>query len=143
MQASEAAYALIKRFEGFSETPYLCPAGMRTIGYGHVIKPQATISARITVSQAEKLLEKDIQAFEKIVQAQVGIILNQSQFDALVSFVYNIGETAFMRSTMLKRIKQNNHAAAAKEFARWVYVKGQKMPGLIARRAAEAALYAS
>lgn len=134
---------LIKHFEGLSLTAYICPAGHPTIGYGHLI--QGKDIKRITLEAAENLLINDVKYAERAVKHLVGVRLAQNQFDALVSFVFNLGAFALKRSTLLKRINNNQHEDAPDQLKRWVYgrVNGkmQKLNGLVRRREAEATLY--
>jgi len=133
MHTSEQGIALIKRFEGFSATPYICPAGKNTIGYGHVIGAGEDFSGPVSEEDAEKLLQDDVKVPEQAVNRLVTAQLNQNQFDALVSLIYNIGAAAFQNSTLLRLINTEN-PAASEQFDRWVYAGGQKLDGLIARR---------
>ena len=142
MKASEKAYALIRRFEGCRLTAYRCPAGVWTIGYGHTsgVVPGMSIS----VSQAEELLAQDVAVAEGIVNAERICGLRQCQFDALVSFVFNVGGANFRKSTLLARIKVNaDDNGIMDEFLRWVYGGGVVLPGLQKRRLEEMRLYFS
>lgn len=157
MQTSPAGIALIKHFEGFSATPYQCPAGYWTIGYGHVLKSgqcplvsgkkasssfrQETECVSITETQAEELLLQDISYIEGSVKRLLPVPLTQGQFDALVSFTYNLGPGALQRSTLRQKVLRLDHSSAVLELSKWVYAGGQKLPGLVKRRRAEAKLY--
>ncbi|MCD6035213.1 MAG: muraminidase [Rickettsiales bacterium] len=134
---------LICRFEGFSSKVYICPAGYPTIGYGHLIRPEnkAQFSGPITKAQAEVLLRKDVETAEQAVLRLVTVPLTDGQFDALVSFVFNLGAGAFQGSTLRSKINRGEHADAAKEFEKWIFAGGKKLSGLVARRAAEAERY--
>lgn len=131
---------LIKRFEGFSATPYLCPAGYWTIGYGHVLKSR-TNGTSITELQAEALLLQDVKNTEGDVRRLIPVALTQGQFDALASFTYNLGAGALQRSTLRQKILRGEHENAVLEFQKWVYAGGRKLPGLVKRRAQEAIFY--
>ena len=133
---------LIKRFEGFSRTVYFCPAGYPTIGYGHVVKDDEDFSAGIDEAQAEELLRQDAQIAERAVLRLINVPLTDGQFDALVSFTYNLGGGALQRSTLRRKINREEHAEVPKQFMRWVWAGGRKLKGLVRRRAAEAGLYA-
>lgn len=137
MQCSEQGIALIRRFEGFCATPYRCPAGKWTIGYGHVIRANESFPHAITQEDAKQLLQKDIAATEQAVCRRLKFRLAQHQFDEVVSFVYNVGITAFSTSTMLKKLNSGDVAGAGQEFARWDYVSGAKVAGLTRRREEE------
>jgi lysozyme len=142
MQTSDIGLALIQRFEGFSPTPYLCPAGIRTIGYGHVIQPWEKAALRVVDEDAASLLLRaDVADAERAVHRFIAASLSQSQFDALVSFTFNLGAGALQRSTLRRVINRGEHDAVPRELMRWVWAGGRKLTGLARRRAAEAALY--
>ncbi|MDO4826413.1 MAG: lysozyme [Bacteroidia bacterium] len=141
MKASEKAYSLIRQSEGLRLTAYRCPAGVWTVGYGHTagVVPGMGIS----LEQAEAFLRQDIETAEGIVNAE-HLNLRQCQFDALVSFVFNIGGGNFRKSTLLMKVKVNpDDNSIMDEFLRWVYAKGKVLPGLQKRRLAEMKLYFS
>ncbi len=141
MKASEKAYSLIRQFEGLRLTAYRCPAGVWTIGYGHT--SGVTEGMTISIEQAEEFLRQDIEAAEGIVNAECPN-LRQCRFDALVSFVFNVGEGNFRKSTLLMKVKVNpDDNSIMDEFLRWVYAKGKVLPGLQKRRLAEMKLYFS
>ena len=133
--------SLIKRFEGLYLESYLCPAKVWTIGYGHtkgVVKGQ-----KITEEEAEDFLKKDLAAAEKTVNS-LNVQLTQNQFDALVSFVFNLGSGNFLSSTLCKKVKKDpNDSTIRNEFGRWVNSKGKKVPGLVKRSQEESELYFS
>ena len=133
---------LIKRFEGFSPTVYFCPAGYPTIGYGHVVKKGEDFSAGITQDEAEKLLRIDAQIAERAVLRLITVPLTDGQFDALVSFTYNLGSGALQRSTLRRVINRQNHSNVPSQLMRWVWAGGRKLRGLVKRRKAEGVLYA-
>jgi lysozyme len=139
MQISDKGLDLIKRFEGLRLDAYRCPAGIWTIGYGHTgsgVREGLTI----TPLKAETFLRADVGRFGEGVEECAGPC-TQGQFDALVSFAFNLGLGALRASTLLKLHQLGQHKLAAAEFARWVYAGGKELPGLVRRRAAEAALY--
>ncbi|MDB5698004.1 MAG: hypothetical protein JWN69_808 [Alphaproteobacteria bacterium] len=141
MQLSAIGLALIRDHEGLRLDAYLCPAKVWTIGYGSA-GPGVRAGLRISEAEAEALLRSDVARFEQGVGRIAGRC-TQGQFDALVSFAFNLGLGALMSSTLLKKHKAGDHQAAAAEFARWVNARGRRLPGLAKRRAAEAALYLS
>jgi lysozyme len=142
MKISEQGLALIRRFEGFSAQAYRCPAGVMTIGYGHTISAGEHFpAAGLSVDEAEILLKKDVEATEQAICRLVDAALNQQQFDALVSFVFNIGIGAFRRSTLLRWLNKGEKLAAAAQFERWVFAGNKKLPGLVTRRNAERELF--
>jgi len=140
MKTSQAGLDLIKEFEGFEAEPYICAGGKNTIGYGHVIKKGEAFDT-ITEETATALLADDVEDAEGAVNDYVHVELTQNQFDALVSFVFNIGGIAFYRSTLLKKLNKGDYEGAAKQFTRWVYAGGRKLNGLIKRRQAEMELF--
>ena len=132
---------MIAGHEGLRLEAYLCPAGVWTIGYGHTkgAKPGMTI----TRQRAEALLKEDLLTAENTVN-RLYLKLNQNQFDALVSFVFNVGSGNFLRSTLLKKIQANaNDPSIAEEFNKWNRGGGRVLPGLVKRRQQEAELYFS
>lgn len=144
MKTSANGIAHIKEFEGFRGKRYLCPANKPTIGYGHVIvdSERATLwNVELTEDQATKLLMKDLVRFEDAVSAMVAVPLTQGQFDALVSFAYNLGEAKLRSSTLLKLLNAGDYEGARKQINRWVYSKGKKENGLIRRRARETEMF--
>ena len=142
MKTSAAGFALIQQFEGFSPTPYLCPAGFRTIGYGHLIR-EAELGRLTRVNEAEAgtLLVRDVKIAEAAVGRFIAVALHPNQFDALVSFTFNLGAGALQRSRLRRVINRGEHGAVPAELMRWVWAGGKKQLGLVRRRAAEAALY--
>ena len=141
MKTSPKGIALIKEFEGLRLKAYKCPGGVWTIGYGHTagVKPGMVISE----AQAEEYLKADLIAFERYLNG-LGLALNQNQFDALVSFIYNVGTGNFSNSTLLRKVRANpQDNSIMDEFLRWVYSKGRVLPGLQRRRLAEMKLYFS
>ena len=154
MQASDACYDIIKRFEGLARVDkttglvhaYPDPAtggDPWTVGYGHT-GPDVKTNTVWTKEQAEAALRRDVQAFASRVEGALGgARTTQGQFDALVSFSFNVGIGNLKSSTLLKLHKAGNYSAAATQFARWNKAAGKIMKGLTLRRAAEAALYRS
>ena len=140
MKTSEKGIDLLKILEegkGFSSKSYLCSAGKRTIGYGHVILPDDNIIEPITEDQAEDILEKDVSAAESAINKYVKVPLTQNQFDALVCFVFNVGKTNFKTSTLLKFINEQLWDKIPKQFMRWVYHDKKLIKGLENRRKIE------
>lgn len=139
---SQAGIALIQNAEGYSPFVYKDAVGLPTVGYGHLLLPGEKIKEPLLPIDAQKLLEFDVQKKERKVNSLVVVTLNQAQYDALVSFTFNVGEGALSKSTLLKRVNQKRHPEVPYEFHKWVYAKGKKLNGLVRRRAAEASLYA-
>ena len=162
--ASQRCLRLIKSFEGICDgdpttvnlDPYLDPVGIWTIGWGHAIRVNgrflkgqadkalayAVYPGGITLAQAEDLLANDVGADEIYLNA-VFPNLTQNQFDAMVSFTFNVGLGEFEKSTLYKKIKAADIDCAGGQFGRWIYSDGKKLPGLVKRRAAERDLFLS
>jgi lysozyme len=140
MIISPEGLALIKEYEGLRLKAYRDAVGVLTIGWGHTGK-DVREGMTITQNEAEELLRIDLQKFEAAVKRLVKVQLTQSQFDALVSFTFNLGEYALERSTLLELLNKGQFAAAGDQFGRWVNAGGKPLPGLVRRRAAEADLF--
>jgi lysozyme len=141
---SEQGFAIIREFEGFHTNAYLDTGGVWTIGFGTIKYPDgANVKKGDTCAkdQAELWLKNDCQWVDACLDKYVKVNINQNQFDALASFVYNIGETAFVKSTMLTLINQNSLTSAASQFDRWVFDNGKRIQGLVNRRAKEKSLF--
>jgi lysozyme len=156
---------IIKQFEGFVPHLYICAAGYPTIGYGHVVLASdyygkitgaklldiynksglklAQNTCSITLKEAEELLLRDTQKFEQAVLRLIDVPLTDGQFEALVSFAYNLGPAALQRSTLRRKVNRGEHSDVPVEFKKWVWAGGRKLSGLVRRRQAEAHLYAS
>jgi lysozyme len=141
MNISQEGLDLIKHFEGLRLDAYKCPAGVWTIGYGST-GPHVYEGLTITEEGAEAFLRADVMRFEEGVAKSAGEC-TQGQFDALVSFAFNLGLGALRSSTLLKLHKAGDHVGAAAQFGRWTLAGGKRLQGLIRRRAAEAKLYRS
>jgi len=146
MTVSNKGYALIKEFEGLRLKPYLCSANVPTIGYGSTFYENGTrvklTDAPITESKAMDLLKVTVSKFALKVDAMVKKDITQNQFNALVSFAYNVGSGALASSTLLKLVNINpNDAMISKEFLKWTKAGGVKNKGLENRRIKESALY--
>lgn len=134
---------LIKRFEGFSPIIYICPAGYPTIGYGHLVRDheQDRYQQGITEQEAEDLLRRDVQGAERAVLRLIDVPLTDGQYDALVSFTFNLGAGALQRSTLRRKVNREAHAEVPAQLMRWVWAGGRRLRGLVRRRSAEAKLY--
>lgn len=140
--------SLIKQFEGFSAKPYICSGGAKTIGYGATYYPnglRVTMSDKaITEAQATTMLMNMLKTYEKSVDSFCRDDINQNQFDALVSFAYNVGVNALKNSTLLKKVNKNPQDVTIRnEFLKWNKANGRALKGLTNRRIAEADLYES
>jgi lysozyme len=136
---NEAGRNLLKEFEGLRLDAYLCPAGVWTIGYGSTFGVHP--GDRITPAEAETLLIKDLDQFEKGVAKLVKVPLSTNQFSALVSFAYNLGLGALEESTLLRVLNKGDYQAAANELLRWDKANGVPLAGLTRRRKAERELF--
>jgi GH24 family phage-related lysozyme (muramidase) len=143
-QISRRGIDRIKKHEAFRAEPYRDQAGHMTIGWGHKILPNETYT-RITTEQGERLLQIDLAMAEEVINRKVAVPISQNQYDALVSFAYNVGAQAFADSTLLKKLNARDYAGAADELLRWKYVTqgGNKVvsSGLLARRNDERELF--
>lgn len=142
---TEEGLNLIKRFEGFSPTMYVCPAGYSTIGYGHVVlaHEQVQFAAGITQAEATKLLRKDVSIAERAVLRLISVPLTDGQFDALVSFTFNLGAGALQRSTLRRKVNRGEHESVPAELMKWVWAAGKRLLGLVRRRQEEGIVYTS
>lgn len=136
---------LICRFEGFSPTIYLCPAGYPTIGYGHLVTEanKEQFLDGINELEALDLLKADVQNAENAVLRLITVPLTDGQFAALVSFTFNMGSGVLQRSTLRRKVNRGEHSAVPAEFMKWVWAGGRKQKGLVKRRKAERAVYCS
>lgn len=142
---TDVGLELIKRFESFSPTVYVCPAGYPTVGYGHVVldgEPER-LAGGIDEDEAEDLLRLDAGIAERAVLRLIAVPLTDGQFDALVSFVFNVGAGGLQRSTLRRKVNRDEHSAVPAEFMKWIWAGGRKLKGLVRRREAEARIYAS
>ncbi|AYO54377.1 lysozyme [Acinetobacter wuhouensis] len=141
---SENGFAIIREFEGLELKAYQDTGGVWTIGIGTIKYPNGNRVKEgdtCTQTQAEQWLKDDCVWVDACLDKYVKVPVSQNQFDALASFVYNIGENAFKKSTMLTLINQNNLTAAANQFDRWVFDNGKRVQGLVNRRAKERKLF--
>lgn len=145
MKASEDVKKFIKGQEGNKLEAYRCPAGVWTIGYGHT-GADVRAGMKITQAEADRLFDQDLSVFERqltdMIHANSIKGLRQNQFDALLSFAYNLGLSRLRGSTLWRKIKADiNDPTIADEFMRWVYAGGVRLRGLERRRAAEAEMW--
>jgi lysozyme len=139
MKISQEGVDLIKHFEGCELEAYLCPANVWTIGYGHTFNVKE--GDVIDQEAAEALLIEDLEEFEGYVISMVEAELEQHQFDALVSWTFNLGPANLKESTMLNRINYGPLSDVPFQLQRWNRAGGKVLDGLVKRRAAEAALW--
>ena len=139
MKTSNQGKNLIKEAEGLRLDAYRCPAGVPTIGWGHT--KGVRMGQHITVQMAEDMLVEDIGPIERLLNG-MRINFRQEQFDALVSWIFNLGAGNFKSSTMYKRILENaNDEEITDQLIKWTYSGKQQLPGLMKRRVAEANLF--
>jgi lysozyme len=147
IEVPKTAIELAKRFEGFHKVPkadpgrarpYICPAGYWTIGYGHLCDPK---HPPITEAEAEAYLARDLQSALAATLLYCPVLATETdgRLAAIVDFTFNLGAGRLQTSTLRRRTNQRNWSAAASELRRWVYGGGKVLPGLVARREAEAA----
>ena len=139
LKTSQEGIALIKKFEGCELTAYQCSAGVWTIGYGHTkgVEKGMTISKE----SAEEMLVEELHEYEGYINNHVTCPLSQNQFDALVSWVYNLGSSNLLASTLLKVLNKGDYDGVPAQIKRWNKAGGKVLEGLIRRREAEALLF--
>lgn len=145
MDTSNKGKAIIKQYEGFRSKPYLCPANVPTIGYGatyYLDGSKVKLSdPAISEADADRLLDKMLLKYEQAVGRYTQVPLTQNQFDALVSFCYNVGAENLRTSTLLKKLNAKDYARAGDQFLRWNHGGGKVLQGLVNRRNAERKLF--
>jgi len=146
MTPSKNCIDLIKKFEGFRSEAYQDSVGIWTVGYGSTMWPDGKNvqpGQRMTIQEAEAVMTWELtRKGKEILSGLPTTIINQNQYDALVSFAYNLGVGALLKSTLFKKLKVNpNDPSIRTEFMRWVNAGGKRLTGLVGRREAEANLY--
>ena len=139
MKISQEGLSLIKKFEGCELKAYHCAAGVPTIGYGST--HGVTMDMEITQEEADELLMDDVAKFEEAVTRAVKVPLEQNQYDALVSWTFNLGPSNLSSSTMLRVLNEGNYEEVPAQIKRWNKAGGKVLQGLIRRREAEALLF--
>ena len=139
METSSEGISLIQKFEGCELEAYQCSAGVWTIGYGHT--KDVVEGMTITKEQAEQMLVDELHEYENYINEYVTVALSQNQFDALVSWVYNLGPANLKASTMLKVLNKGQYEEVPAQMKRWNKAGGKVLEGLIRRREAEACLF--
>jgi len=153
MRTSKFGREMITKLEGFMLRPYRDPVGYWTIGVGHLFTKSELSSGKvliggknvvwregITEEQVDDLLSQDLARFEDAVR-KVEVPLTQNQFDALVSFAFNVGTGAFARSTLLSKLNQGHYDQVPAQLRRWVFAGGRVLKGLVKRRETEVAMW--
>jgi lysozyme len=156
MKVSDKAIAVIKHHEGVRTKPYQCPALLWTIGVGHVIDPnhgRIPLAERkslpipdgwnrtISMEEVDGILKRDLASFERGVERYCPVPLTQGQFDALVSFSFNVGLGTLQRSTLRQKVLRGDMAGAAEEFLKYTIGGGKVLKGLVSRRNDEKSLF--
>jgi lysozyme len=139
---SEEGIAMTKNFEGLRLTAYQDVAGVWTIGYGHT-GSGVCLGLQISEAEAEAYLRLDLMEAIACVNRAVTVPLSQNQFNALVDFCFNAGRGNFLQSTLLRKVNDNDFRGAVAQFPMWVHAGGRVASGLVRRRKAEAAMFAS
>lgn len=137
MQLSAAGLALLKKSEGFRDRMYLDASGIPTIGYGHRILAAESFPNNILEGEATELLVRDVLVAEQSVKRLIRVALTQGQFDALVDFVFNLGQGRLAASTLLQDLNIGRYDAAAEQLLLWDHAGDRESAGLKARREAE------
>ena len=158
MKVSDKALEVIRHHEGVRTKPYQCPALLWTIGVGHVIDPnhgKIPLAERkalpipegwnrtITMEEVDGILKRDLASFERGVERYCPVELTQGQFDALVSFSFNVGLGTLQRSTLRQKVLRGDMAGAAEEFLKYTIGGGKVLKGLVSRHNDEKALFLS
>lgn len=145
----QRAIDIVKKFEGFSEHPYTCPAGKLTIGYGSTMwgengkKRRIWESLRVSEGEATTQMVADLEELAAKITKDVVVPLSEAQVGALAAFSYNVGYSALKTSTLLRKLNVGDYKGAADQLDRWVHAGGTKLRGLATRRAAEKMLFLS
>jgi lysozyme len=139
MNISKEGLSLIKKFEGCELEAYLCPAGVWTIGYGHI--KDVKEGDKINQDEAEHLLKEEMPEYEGYINNMVEVPLEQCQFDSLVCWVYNLGPTNLKESTLLRILNEGDYGGVPEQIKRWNKAGGEVLAGLVKRRQAEANLF--
>lgn len=139
MNISNNGMQFICRWEGVRYEAYQDTGGVWTLGYGHTRGVRS--GQRCSEEDAQAFLRSDLQSVETALAQKVTVPISQGQYDALASFVFNIGTSAFSQSTLLNKLQQRDYAGAAGEFPRWCHDNGRVINGLLARREAEQAMF--
>lgn len=139
MKISSAGLELIQEFEGLRQKAYLDAVGVPTIGFGHT--NGVKMGQSITYAQAVDYLREDVEDAENAVDRLVKAPLSQNQFDALVSFTFNLGQGNLGKSTLLKKLNAGDYKGAADEFLKWNKAGGRTLHGLVRRREAERKMF--
>lgn len=141
MTLSNKGIALLKEFEGLRLHEYIDAGGFLSIGFGHLLQNGERYENGITLEKAMELLEQDVQDAEFVVEGMVTVPLNQNQFDALVSFAYNVGGDQFAKSTLVRLLNDGMYDEVPHQLSRWNKSNGKVLRALVRRRKAEGDLF--
>lgn len=141
MNISGNGIKFIANWEGKRNSIYIDAVGLPTIGIGHLIKRGEVFPKIMTDKEVYDLFRKDVKYFETAINNLVKVKLNQNQFDALISFTFNVGIRAFQTSTLLKKLNIGDYIGTSQEFLRWDKANGKPLLGLTRRRTAEKELF--
>ncbi len=145
MELSKEGLEAIKQHEGFRASVYLDPIGLPTVGYGHLLtaseRRRWPVGAVPPPDQLDEWLRKDLEVTGLAIRESVRVALPQPAYDALVSFIYNVGVGAFKRSTLLRRLNEGKPTLAGEEFLKWDKAGGKRLPGLTKRRQREREMF--
>jgi len=137
----EPLYTIVRKYEGLSLTPYLCPAGVWTIGYGHTGPEVHAKTPAITEEEAEALLQKDCREFVLwAIKLSPILVFYPERLCAIADFCYNLGQNAYKVSTLKRMVDEENWDESIEQIKRWVFAAGKRLPGLVKRRNMEAEL---
>lgn len=137
---NEAGINIIKFYEGWSATPYICPAGYLTIGWGHMILKNEKFTS-ITKEEGTQILINDLRTAENAVARLIKVPITLNQYSALTSFTFNLGGGVLQNSTLRSKLNRKEYDDAGAQLLRFVFAGGKKLPGLIKRRQDEYNLY--
>ena len=145
MQCNSRGIAIIKHYEGFYSTPYKCPAGLWTFGYGNIRDKEGqrvtADTAPISDLEGEMLLMEELDTVEGQIKRLAVIPLTENQFSAICSLVWNIGSGRFKASTLRAKLNRGDYEGASAEFPKWRRGGGRILPGLVRRRKSERELF--
>jgi lysozyme len=145
VKTSKKAIEMIKHHEGVRLDPYQCPAGLWTVGVGHLIGDGKSLpedwNKKFTMKEVDKILADDLIRFENGINRLTSVSLTQGQFDALVSFSFNVGLGNYQASTLRAKLNRGDYEGASNEFPKWRRGGGRVLPGLVKRRADERNLF--
>lgn len=139
----EKLYQLVRRFEGLRLQPYLCPAGVPTVGYGHTGPDVTMKSPPISATFAEKLMKEDVERYAAAaLKLSPTLAIYPDRHCGIGDFCFNLGTTRYKGSTLRRKVRDGEWLDAVEEMEKWIWGGGRKLPGLVLRRHADAALLA-